>query len=56
MPFTFVVLVTSGYTKSDYVFARMMLFAYLGGLTSNIGNNAEEYTVSGSLHEFALLN
>ena len=27
----------------------MVLFAYLGGLLSNIGNNAEEYTVSGSL-------
>ena len=27
----------------------MVLFAYLGGLLSNIGNNAEEYTVSGLL-------
>ena len=42
------VLIISGYTKSDYVFTRMVLFAYLGGLPSNIGNNAEEYTVSGS--------
>ncbi len=53
---SFVVSVTSGYTKSDYVFTRMVLFAYLGGLSSNIGNNAEEYTVSGSLPAVALLN
>ncbi len=48
MPYHECVLIISGYTKSDYVFTRMVLFAYLSGLPSNIGNNAEEYTVSGS--------